>query len=399
MYNATKLFYRPNGLPCLRTELVLTDAQTTKLKACQTKIRAALKEGLKQAATFVSPEEYYNEGYLSTARSQALVDQELRPRFRTQGSWVYDTLNRPAQTGQQIDLDDGMYVPMSIVEGHPTVASAGLYRVVELILEKLCEVEGWSLDTSKNICVRVIIDREAHVDINIYAVPDDQLGRIEKRAMAKALTEDAAFSEETLQELRLESDQIYVAHRRKGWEQSDPLELEDWFKDAVARHSKWTDVTRIVRYVKAWRDQKWVSSSLSSLSLMVCVVEALDEANSPPTPNRDDDGLLVVARALPSKLASTIFNPVLDDKVLNGDWSLTDHNAYELAARGLRDEMAAALEAETTAGGVVARIRKLFGPRVPDDPALVSAAPLLSQIRSTQPRETPSPKVGSHTSG
>ena len=204
---------------------------------------------------------------------------------------------------------------------------------------------------------------------------------------------------QTARQIRLDPDQVYVAHRRTGWEKSDPLELEDWFLDAVDRHAPWTDLRRIVRYLKAWRDERWDSCVLSSLTLMVCAVEALDEANTPPLKNRDDDGLLVVARALAGKFAGAVCNPVVQGRQLNDEWSVTDRNTFELSARVLRDELETALEQETTAGGVVVRLRRLFGSRMPDDTTLVAALPTISQIRNTPPKAVQSPKVGSSTSG
>ncbi|MDO9335662.1 MAG: CBASS cGAMP synthase [Caulobacter sp.] len=403
MYNAHKLFYRPSSRPCLKSALVLSEIQREKLIECRQDIRTALREGLRSAGGFLPRQEYYREEFLAKASQADSPDLVLRPKFRTQGSWAYDTLNRPAHVGQQIDLDEGMYVPMSMMENaHPTVASSALYTIVETILGQLCIARGWELDTSKSICIRVLIDAETHVDVNIYAVPDAQVRLIEKRAAATTgMTFDSSMTLdlETLRQIRLDPNQIYVAHRRKGWEQSDPLQLEEWFIDAADKHSAWTDLRRIVRYLKAWRDYRWESSTLNSLSLMVCAVEALDEANTPPIANRDDDGLLVVARALAKKVAGDIRNPVIPDALLNGHWSVTERNNFELAARVLKDELQAALELEQSANGVVQRLRKLFGPRIPNDDTLVSGGLALEQIRSAQPKQTPSPKVGTSTSG
>lgn len=397
-YNAHQLFHRPGNRPCLRHELIITDVQRDKLLNARRKIRAALRTGLQQVAAYLHPSEY---GLIAGAAGVAVDARtlSLTPKFRTQGSWAYDTLNRPARRAQQLDLDDGMYIPMSIVGLNPSIASSALFMVSERILAQLCRVEGWSLDTSKSICIRVEIDAESHLDLNIYAIPDAKLVLVEKamnRAAIRTL-DHAAFSEGP-REIRLDPGEIYVAHRDDGWEASDPLELEDWFLNAAERHAAWTNLKRIVRYLKAWRDQRWDACTLSSIVLMVCAVEALDEANPRPTPNRDDDGLLVVARALSSKLAGRVMNPVVDDKPLNDHWSATDKNQFELSARALRQELETALNSETSPQGVVDRIIKLLGPRVPDDADLVM--PLaLAEVRSTVASIMPSPKVGSQTSG
>jgi hypothetical protein len=400
MYNAHKLFYQPAPQPCLRTALILNDAQCEKLVRARKLVRTALRAGLAKASEYVPIGEYYSANYLSRAGFGNLKDKSLHPRFRTQGSWAYDTLNQPAQAGQQIDLDEGMYLPMSILEGaHPAVASTTLYTIVEAILAELCDAEGWSMDTSKNICIRLVIDEDAHIDLNIYAVPDAKVELLE-RAMAKSMTAaDSLTYDPATYMLRLDPDEVYVAHRKKGWEQSDPLQLEDWFLDAIKRHKIWTDLRRIVRYLKAWRDQRWDACRLSSLALMVCAVEALDEANTPPLPNRDDDGLLVVARSLAVKVASAIYNPVVGDSMLNGEWTINERNQFELGARLLASEMEVAMKRETTASGVVQRLRRLFGPRLPNDITLVSATATVQQIRSTTPARAPSPKVGTSTSG
>jgi hypothetical protein len=99
------------------------------------------------------------------------------------------------------------------------------------------------------------------------------------------------------------------------------------------------------------------------------------------------------------KLASAIYNPVVGDSKLNGEWATDERNQFELGARVLASEMEAAIQSETTTSGVVQRLRKLFGSRVPNDITLVSTTATIQQIRSTTPARAPSPKVGTSTSG
>ena len=43
----------------------------------------------------------------------------VTPRFRTQGSWIYGTCVQPAWPGQQqIDLDFGVYLPVTVWESN-----------------------------------------------------------------------------------------------------------------------------------------------------------------------------------------------------------------------------------------------------------------------------------------
>jgi hypothetical protein len=398
-YNAHSLFHRAGTQPCLRVELHITDDQRRKLLGARRKVRDALRAGLRRAGEFLRPAEY---GIVRSAANAAIDAGRLSfsPKFRTQGSWAYDTLNRPAKTCQQLDLDDGMYIPMSIVGLHPVIASNALFLICERILKVLCDANGWTLDVSKSICLRIEIDDETHLDLNIYAIPDAKMVLVEKAMnSAFASMSDSRSLLAGPRDLRLDPSEIYVAHRTKGWEQSDPLELEEWFLNAAARHGSWTDLKRITRYLKAWRDQRWDACTLSSIVLMVCAVEALDEANTPPVPGRDDDGLLVVARALAEKLGAPIVNPVVDDRSLNDHWSPTERNNFQLSARVLRDELDTALNNEVSSGGVLRRILKLFGPRVPDDVTLVTPLPSIAAARSTASSPTPSTKVGPQTSG
>ncbi|WP_066624866.1 CBASS cGAMP synthase [Brevundimonas vesicularis] len=396
-YNAHRLLHQAANQPCLRCELVITDAQKHKLQTAQKLVRNALRAGLRVAGAYLTQDE------VPLVKAHGVPDPaalSFTPKFRTQGSWAYGTLNQPAKACQQLDLDDGMYVPMSIVGLNPAVASNTLFAIVERILGALCDAQGWTLDTSKSICVRVVIDAEAHLDLNIYAIPDVKMALLEKafHAAANRAMAGSAFSSPP-PEIRLDPSEIYVAHRTTGWEQSDPLELEDWFVNAAARHASWTDLKRLTRYLKAWRDYHWDSCRLSSLVLMVCAVEALDEANTPPQPGRDDDGLLVVARALSAKIAGVVWNPVVDDKALNDNWTTTEQNQFELKARALASELDGALNNETSIFNVVERFRRLFGHRVPDNAALVSPIASASQVRSTVAAQSPSPRVGSQTSG
>lgn len=399
-YNAHKLFHRPGNQPCLRYELIITDDQRRKLLAARRKVRDALRFGLARAGEYLTASEY---GMVRNAASGLAVDARslsFSPKFRTQGSWAYDTLNRPARRCQQLDLDDGMYIPMSIVGLNPAVASGALFLIAERILRALCDAEGWTLNATKSICLRIEIDDETHLDLNIYAIPDQKMVLVEKAFTASAnRAMDSASLLAGPRDLRLDPSEIYVAHRTRGWEQSDPLELEKWFLTAAARHADWTDLKRITRYLKAWRDQRWDACSLSSIVLMVCAVEALDEANTPPVPGRDDDGLLVVVRALSEKLGGDIENPVVDGRLLNDHWEPTDQNHFQLSARAFREELDTALNGESSAGGVLGRILKLFGPRVPNDVALVTPLASIESVRSTASSLSPSPHVGAQTSG
>lgn len=119
---------------------------------------------------------------------------QVRPKFFTQGSFAYKTLNHPAfPPRQQKDLDDGCYLPLpSVRGGKPSEAAAAFFAFVEVALTDLADKEGWTLVKEKATCVRLVISRDGHVDIPLYAVPDGDLRHLEEaRNMQKSLTLDA----------------------------------------------------------------------------------------------------------------------------------------------------------------------------------------------------------------
>ncbi len=403
--NAHKAFHQAGELPCFRSELELTANDREELLEARKAVRSALRTGLARAGHFLAREEYYAPYFLEHARFSETPSQRLEPKFRTQGSWAYKTLNSPANDNQQIDLDEGMYLPMSFVDGlGPAVASKGLYAVVETILGVLCEARGWTLDTSKSICVRIQISERAHLDVNIYAIPDHRVEELAKSAainFGEALNSqfninDALFEQ---RQLRLDPTEIYVAHRRRGWEQSDPLQLEDWFVAACDRHAHAVNVRRLVRYLKAWRDWRWGECGLSSITLMACAVSALDAPGTSLPKGRDDEALLLVAKTLSQGFAGDIPNPVVEGKVLNDKWDVQARNTFQLGARALASQLERALRGETQAGAVLDRLQALFGERFPDDESLVSSLQTIEIIRSSTASVQPSPKVGVSQSG
>lgn len=104
----------------------------------------------------------------------------------TQGSWAYKTLNSPAQTPQQADIDDGAYLPLSFVAqaGKPSLASAVSFAAAEEALRPLVKSNGWVLKTDKPTCIRIIISSLAHIDVPLYAIPDGDFETLQKAALS-----------------------------------------------------------------------------------------------------------------------------------------------------------------------------------------------------------------------
>ena len=85
------------------------------------------------------------------AVTKAELGVSVRPRFFTQGSFAYRTINDPCWTPPH--LDDGAYLPMTFVQGvqRPSVAAAAFFKVVDAALEKLATEEGWKFVEKANV--------------------------------------------------------------------------------------------------------------------------------------------------------------------------------------------------------------------------------------------------------
>lgn len=402
--NAHRLFRSSQSEDASYLRALTLDPETEDtLRQAAQEIREALIAGFQDWEQFVSRHELVPA--LENLKGEPAP--VLRPKFRRQGSFAYRTINEPAQTPpQEVDLDDGVFLPTSFLakngEVSPIVASAGYFQAVEAILSPLCSDRDWKIDNGKSTCVRIVLSSSAHIDLPLYAIPDEEFVElIEKAAMdAVNFSESAAytaleFAERIYQRLR--ADQIMVAHRSEGWKESDPRKIEDWFVQAVKDHGP--QLRRICRYLKGWRDYKWASCCLSSIAIMKCVVDIYDDLIQGPPDDRDDLALLMVAERLPAMLSGPIMNPVLEDQELNEGWAEIERAELVEAANGLRAGLSRALTTGLSPEYVVLEFRRVLGPRIPNAPHLiiveagpeavkVLAAPAVKLERPAVPRTT-----------
>ncbi|MBN9506672.1 MAG: hypothetical protein J0I69_11665 [Altererythrobacter sp.] len=356
--------------------LTVDAKQRAALQAAREEIRDEIRSGLRAWSDHVDRTQFFEVTALASV-SFADSDLALRPKFRMQGSWSYHTLNRATHNPpQEIDLDDGVFLPVSFLSqnggAHPIVASAGYFTAVERILAPLCDRNGWTLITNKPSCVRVEINDDAHVDLALYAIPDDEFEELLEKAAAslqfdtRMLDENVSFAEQIYP--RLPTDQIMLAHREEGWKPSDPRKLEDWFQDAINAHGQ--QLRRVCRYLKGWRDHNWTGCRLSSIALMACVVAAYDEAAALIAENRDDLALQMVAKRLPELLERRIPNPVVHGQYLDEGWAYECRADFIAKARCLVTRIDAALAANQS-GTVIEHLRAALGDYLPDDEDLV----------------------------
>jgi hypothetical protein len=336
----------------------------------------------------------------------------VKPRFYTQGSFAYKTLNRPAYVPpQQMDMDDGCYLPLSFVklEKRPKVAAKEFFDFVDAALMELAVQRGWKLVTDKDTCSRLIISPWAHVDIPLYAIPDDEFETLAKAAVEAALVTDggsillseAASRRTAMKWEQLPDDKVLLAHRKDGWRSSDPRKIRDWFVMAVEEHGE--ILRRVCRYLKAWRDYHHDRvGTVTSILLMACATAVFnDHADS--MPSRDDEALALVAAALPRLLSGRVANPAEPD---SGEdlTSRLDQDARTTAVRlasELHQKLDSILNRCFNQHVAVEELQAIFGGRIPSRPDLVrvGAQQARAEVLSREPRIVPAPVVGTSISG
>ena len=405
-HNAHKIFHGAPDVPDFATASKIDDDRIGKLRTTRDSARQAISDGFREWGAFVKGEAFLE---LSYAKRSPLPS--LKPKFRGQGSYKYRTMNDPAhQPPQQVDFDDGVFLPTSFVRlqgglgpASPIVTSQGYFNLVERILAPLCDENGWELDTSKPSCVRIVIDTANHVDFALYAIPDEEFVALADSAALNAeIAKDAgdllSINERVYREL--DPTQIMLAHRTEGWKASDPRKLEDWFKDAIDTHGD--QLRRVCRYLKAWRDFNWVKGcKLSSITLMKCAVDAFDDVRGTINDKRDDAALLIVAKRLPEFFQNPegIKNPVLPDQSLNDNWDSECREAYIAKATHLIERLSTAIEGSNSAKDTIKQLRDVFGTRIPNDESLVTPISAETIVKQYPATKVPAPSVMRTTSG
>lgn len=388
MLNLSALFYTEvESEPCLFGNLNLSDDDRADIAEAKNDLRMALRDGI--------PRVYAAEGH---------PGKVPQPRFFTQGSWAYKTLNAPAQTPQQADVDDGCYLPISflIQTDSPSVAADVFFDVAQKALAPLVKERGWKL-SGKPTCIRVEISDVAHIDIPLYAIPDGEFETLVKAAQVRraAFAENSRFFEAAMDSWdELPTAKVLLAHREEGWKHSDPRPVKAWFVDQI--QTKGEQLRRVVRYIKAYRDWTWKSGGPSSILLMAAAAPLFVKQD-----RRDDLALLDVVKQLPAELRRGVNNPA------NPEESLTDRlrassqevDMVEQAALQFEDlgrRLQAALDAGNAAQACT-WMRGLFGPRFPDRPDSVkvgaAASTVAAAIASSPAIAGPSELVGRTRAG
>jgi hypothetical protein len=389
--NAHALFCGLKSQPSYLANLAIADNDRAGLMEARRKIRAVLKAA---AAGLAVKDEYWQSGYAAQTTWRNRPPVEVK--FMTQGSFAYGTINAPAQIPQQeIDLDDGMYVPVEfLMNGEPALAARGLFLFVETALAPLVAENRWKLAEKPN-CVRIQLWPGAHIDIPMYSIPRDRFTLI-KEAFDSAHTSFSEVRASLSNSWRLPSDKIMLAQRDGTWLQSDPQQLHDWVNGRADRYGP--VYKRLSRFFKGWRDYTWEKCVLSSLCIMCAVDLALQELDGFPTEERDDVLVLEIAKQLPDILRNEVMNPVLTDLCIN-EWSEEHRAEIVSAAAKLKEELESALERTGDADRVVQKLRNRFGERLPYRPEAIKMVSAIAAIQVATPAVAAAPKVIPSTSG
>lgn len=393
MLKFPKLFFQSGGDANAFESRIRPDMEQRRyLRSCVKKIETHLKPRISLATKTVLG-----------------MDRSVTPRFRTQGSWSYDTCVVPAMMPpQEMDWDYGVYLPVTVWEenGPPHDMAKAYFVLVEQLLEELCDKEEWELLPGKATCIRIQVASWAHIDVPLYAAPVEEFEKITESvalaALAKAHAAYDSVSMETIDfaeaiEIRQQwedLDSVVMATRKGEWKPSDPEVVANWFTDRFEEHGP--QLRRVCRCLKAWRDYQWQQGGPSSVSIMIAVAQGFE-----PRAGRDDRALEDAARRLSRAFLGEIREPGIDDgledfnRLQEADREAAAQRFGQLAAQLFQARESALHEKEV----VVARLRQQFGERLPMDSTRVEFDSDPDAIRNTPALRVVAPVIPSTKAG
>jgi len=201
-----------------------------------------------------------------------------------QGSYKFHTLIRPLKSGDEYDVDLGLYFKG---KPHGKVDPMELRHKVQRSLQRFSagNVEIKSIEDPKERCCRAKYTKSFHIDVPVYH--ETPAGR-----------------------------DVRLATLSNGWERSDPSAMLNWFQNSIGGDT--TDramIRRLIRYMKAWAALTFRPPIMgpSSLMLTILVIDACAEVVT--NQDQDDDALAKVAKSIYERLIvnSSVPNPIAGD--------------------------------------------------------------------------------------
>ncbi len=274
-------------------------------------------------------------------------------KFLTQGSFRHQLINHPCHPNQQMDLDDGVYIPNSVAKYK---SPAQWLDHVADCLKPLAKSNGWVISTEKPSCVRVVLDEDKHIDIPLYHIPDLSIKKLQASDP---------------------SDNVQLA-RREGWKNSDPRTINEWVASISVEHgSKYKHICRIF---KGWRDNQWEDKSpISSIMIMVMVEMAMKNAGIFKDSNEREDEILrkVVDAIVGNILHSNIPDPDPNNAdSLNSKWNEKETKECILKFNSLQK----ALYGECNNDDYVRKLREEFGRFFPTNTSFIKSCKTATKV-------------------
>jgi hypothetical protein len=345
-----------------RKNIKIEEHREAHLKKLLKEVTAEIKEEFKKIRNYIEEDEF-----LALTSKQRDVLLNLKPRFRTQGSFTYKTANEPAhKPPQQVDIDLGMYLPMDVVIQDSALSHELMFNIIDRVLIRIASKrESWKFIGSKDTCGRVETHMHAHIDVVAYAIPTAKFLQIiekmdNKRDLYASLESKSEFND-------IEPSEVNMAHRKNGWIVSDPKEVSDWFNQQA---NDYKYLRSVCCYLKAWRDFTWPDGKgPSSIALMVIAQRAFNSSLSFAS---DEDALIEVAKKLPAILDQEIRLPVLPSGVI---WPRKNDSRQDaiLAATELSVALQHCKLVASSKEEVVSKLRGILGERIPNRPDWVKA--------------------------
>lgn len=223
-------------------------------------------------------------------RERLKEDTELPTRTWLQGSYKFDTQIRPWRPGAEFDIDLGFYFEWPGKPSEGDYKPKDLKALIQAALKDYqsdSDNDATSVDPPKERCCRIKFHPDFHIDVPCYHLD----GARDERALAT---------------------------ETKGWEESDPKAIYEWFKKQFDDPSNRAQLRRLVRYLKMWAALKFQEDGRpSSIMLTVLAAQSLQDVQIEGVP--DDELLEQASMAIKQRLDldHSVPNPVASDEDLN----------------------------------------------------------------------------------
>lgn len=245
-----------------------------------------------------------------------------QPKFCWQGSFAMKTVTNPLGD-KEYDLDDGIYIQgYEETEIDDWVAPSTVHTWIKDAVKDRTSIDVIDKDT----CVRVPYTAGYHIDLPIYICKDDV---------------------------------AYLAHKGKGWIESDPKAFKDWFVGKVTDANYGEQLRSVVKYLKAWRDYKGIP--LKGIEITILAVNNFDKYDG-----RDDKSLRNTVKDIITSLENDFkcVKPVTPGEDLFDGASETKKQSIISGLKTLKTNLDKAID-EKDEKKASEHLRKSFGDRFP----------------------------------